>query len=74
MLPELTQVEEILILRVHIFIQVRLVRGQQYRYQGHIVPYPTSECTSVAGRISHLKLTSEKWPTLGRSRRPTTNC
>ena len=39
MLPELTQVEEILILRVHVFLEVRLIRGQQYRYQGHVVHF-----------------------------------
>lgn len=38
-LRELTQVEEILISRVHVFIEVRLNRGQQYRYQGHIVHF-----------------------------------
>ena len=38
-LPELTQVEEILISRVHVFLEVRLGRGQQYRYQGHVVHF-----------------------------------
>ncbi|KAJ5183746.1 hypothetical protein N7492_001362 [Penicillium capsulatum] len=38
-LPALTQVEEILISRVHVFQEVRLVRGQQYRYRGHIVHF-----------------------------------
>ncbi|KAJ5942032.1 hypothetical protein N7516_002200 [Penicillium verrucosum] len=39
MLPELTQMEEILISRVHVFLEVRLIRGQQYRYQGHVVHF-----------------------------------
>jgi helitron helicase-like protein/uncharacterized protein DUF6570/PIF1-like helicase len=38
-LPELTQVEEMLISRTHVFLEVRLVRGQQYRYRGHIVHF-----------------------------------
>ncbi|KAJ5171639.1 hypothetical protein N7492_004232 [Penicillium capsulatum] len=38
-LPALTQVEEMLISRVHVFQEVRLVRGQQYRYRGHIVHF-----------------------------------
>lgn len=35
-LPELTQVEEMLIARVHVLIEVRQVRGQQYKYKGHV--------------------------------------
>jgi ATP-dependent DNA helicase PIF1 len=35
-LPELSQVEEMLIARVHCFIEVRQVRGVQYKYRGHI--------------------------------------
>lgn len=38
-LPELTQVEETLISRVQVFLEMRLVRGQQYRYQGHVVHF-----------------------------------
>jgi hypothetical protein len=38
-LPELSQVEEMLIARVHVFIEVRQVRGQQYKYKGHIVNF-----------------------------------
>ncbi|KAJ5894970.1 hypothetical protein N7495_006661 [Penicillium taxi] len=38
-LPELTQVEEMLIARVHVFMEVRLVRGQQFKYRGHIVNF-----------------------------------
>ena len=38
-LPALTQVEEMLISRVHVFIEVRQIRGQQYRYRGHIVHF-----------------------------------
>ncbi|EED11952.1 hypothetical protein TSTA_000300 [Talaromyces stipitatus ATCC 10500] len=38
-LPELTQTEEMLIARVHVHMQIRQIRGQQYRYQGHIVNF-----------------------------------
>ncbi|KAK0709842.1 hypothetical protein B0T26DRAFT_426625 [Lasiosphaeria miniovina] len=38
-LPKLTQVEEQLIARVHVFLDVRLVRGQQYRYSKHCVSF-----------------------------------
>jgi ATP-dependent DNA helicase PIF1 len=35
-LPELTPTEEMLISRVHVYMQVRQVRGAQYRYRGHV--------------------------------------
>ncbi|KAJ5135751.1 uncharacterized protein N7515_005029 [Penicillium bovifimosum] len=35
-LPVLTQVEEMLISRVHTIIEVRQVRGQKYFYRGHV--------------------------------------
>jgi ATP-dependent DNA helicase PIF1 len=35
-LPPLTQVEEMLIARVHTFIEVRQHRGQQFKYRGHV--------------------------------------
>jgi hypothetical protein len=38
-LPKLSQVEEMLISRVHCFVEVRQVRGQQYKYRGHIVNF-----------------------------------
>jgi hypothetical protein len=38
-LPELTQVEEMLISRVHVFIEIRQIRGQQYQYKGHVVNF-----------------------------------
>ncbi|KAL5615053.1 uncharacterized protein BROUX77_000890 [Berkeleyomyces rouxiae] len=38
-LPELSQVEEMLIARVQIFMEVRRVRDQQYRYSGHAVNF-----------------------------------
>ncbi|PCD20094.1 hypothetical protein FGRA07_11796 [Fusarium graminearum] len=38
-LPELTQVEEMLISRVHAFVQVMTYRGQQYRYKGHVIHF-----------------------------------
>ncbi|KOS39091.1 hypothetical protein ACN38_g10077 [Penicillium nordicum] len=51
MLPELTQVEEILISRVHVFIEVRLIRGQQYRYQGHVIHFLLYCCHSVSALL-----------------------
>ena len=36
-LPALTQTEEMLIPRVHVFNEVRQVKGQQYIYKGHII-------------------------------------
>ena len=36
-LPILTKVEEMIITRVHVHLQVARVRGQQYRYTGHVV-------------------------------------
>jgi hypothetical protein len=38
-LPELTQIEEQLIARVHVHIEVFLYRGRQYKYRGHIVHF-----------------------------------
>jgi ATP-dependent DNA helicase PIF1 len=38
-LPELTQVEEQLIARVHVYLDVRIIRGQQYRYSKHCVSF-----------------------------------
>ncbi|KAF5578398.1 ATP-dependent DNA helicase PIF1 [Fusarium pseudoanthophilum] len=38
-LPELTQVEEMLISRVHVHVQVMTYRGQQYKYKGHVVNF-----------------------------------
>ena len=35
-LPILTAVEELLIARVYIYLQVVRVRGQQYRYTSHV--------------------------------------
>ncbi|KAH7082828.1 hypothetical protein BKA63DRAFT_486263 [Paraphoma chrysanthemicola] len=39
MLPMLSQVEELLIARVHCFVEVRQIRGQQYKYRGYIVNF-----------------------------------
>jgi len=38
-LPELTMVEEMLIARVHVAVNVLQVRGQQYKYRGHVVQF-----------------------------------
>ena len=35
-LPILTAVEEFLIARVYVYLQVVYIRGQQYRYTGHV--------------------------------------
>jgi hypothetical protein len=41
-LEQLTQIEEMLIARVHCFSEVRQVRGVQYKYKGHIVNFLTN--------------------------------
>ena len=41
-LPALTQVEEMLIARVYVFIEVRQYKGVQYSYKGHIVNFLAS--------------------------------
>lgn len=38
-LPRLTQTEEMLIARVHTYVEVRQIRGAQYRCRGHIVNF-----------------------------------
>ena len=38
-LPELTQTEQMMISKIHMFTQVRQVRGAQYRYKGHVVSF-----------------------------------
>jgi ATP-dependent DNA helicase PIF1 len=38
----LTQIEEMLIARVHCFVEVRQVRGVQYKYKGHTVNFLTN--------------------------------
>ncbi|KAF4993680.1 hypothetical protein FDECE_13356 [Fusarium decemcellulare] len=38
-LPELSQVEEVLIARVHVHVQVMTYRGQQYRYKGYVINF-----------------------------------
>ena len=38
-LPALSQVEEMLIARVHVFVEVRQYKGVQYSYRGHIVNF-----------------------------------
>ena len=38
-LGELTPVEEMLIARVHVHVQVLTVRGAQYKYRGHVVHF-----------------------------------
>ena len=38
-LPDLTRTEQLLIAKVHVFIQVRQVKGVQYRYREHTVSF-----------------------------------
>ncbi|KAF2832719.1 hypothetical protein CC86DRAFT_241454, partial [Ophiobolus disseminans] len=38
-LPKLSQVEEMLIARVHCFVEVRQIRGQQFKYRGYVVNF-----------------------------------
>ena len=38
-LPALSEVEEMLIARAHVHVQVRQIRGQQYQYSGHTVSF-----------------------------------
>ncbi len=38
-LQELTQIEEMFIVRVHIYMQVMSIRGAQYKYSGHMVNF-----------------------------------
>ena len=41
-MPALTQVEEMKIARVHVFIEIRQVCGQQYKYSGHVCNFHIS--------------------------------
>jgi hypothetical protein len=41
-LEPLTQIEEMLIARVHCFVEVRQVRRVQYKYKGHVVNFLTN--------------------------------
>jgi hypothetical protein len=38
-LPELSQVEEIVIARAHVQMLIKRVRGHQYQYTGHCVAF-----------------------------------
>jgi hypothetical protein len=38
-LPPLSQTEEMLIARIHVCMEVRQVRGHQYKYRGHVVNF-----------------------------------
>ncbi|KAI0536659.1 hypothetical protein GGR58DRAFT_380385 [Xylaria digitata] len=35
-LPQLTQSEQMIIARVHVYVEVRQIRGASYRYRGHV--------------------------------------
>lgn len=64
-LPELTQVEEMLMSRVHTIIEVRQVHGQQYFYRGHVAHFLTD-----APKIHKDKGTDIPRFPVRRSRRP----
>jgi len=36
-LSTLTQIEEMLIARVHVYVEIQQIRGQQYRYSGSVL-------------------------------------
>jgi hypothetical protein len=38
-LPNLTQIEKMLIARVYIYVEIRQIREQQYRYTDHVVNF-----------------------------------
>ena len=38
-LPELTMTEQMMISKIHVFTQIRQIRGAQYRYKGHCVSF-----------------------------------
>ncbi|SMR46493.1 unnamed protein product [Zymoseptoria tritici ST99CH_1E4] len=38
-LPTLTTIEEIVIAKVQVLMQVFIVRGQQFKYRGHVVNF-----------------------------------
>jgi hypothetical protein len=46
MMPEglepMTQIEEMLIAQVHCYVEVRQIRGVQYKYKGHVVSFLTN--------------------------------
>ncbi|KAF2706208.1 hypothetical protein K504DRAFT_438267, partial [Pleomassaria siparia CBS 279.74] len=52
-LPPLTQIEEMLIARVQCFVEVRQVRGIQYKYRGHICNF-LSNTAKVYNRLPLL--------------------
>jgi hypothetical protein len=52
-LPTLTYIEEMLIARVHIFMEVRQHRGVQYKYKGHICHF-VSNVGKVYSRLPLL--------------------
>lgn len=58
-LPELSQVEEMLIARVHVCVDIYQVRGQQYKYRGHVINFlkDVGQVYNVLPRIpEHLDL------------------
>ena len=52
-LPTLSQVEKMLIARVHVYVEVRQIRGQQYRYSGNVVNFHRDTAT-LCHELPHL--------------------
>jgi len=55
-LPVLTQVEDMLIAPVHVYVEVRQIRGQQYKYTGNVVNFhrKTNKLYSILNLRCHL--------------------
>jgi hypothetical protein len=51
-LPELTQIEEMLIAPVHALVQLWQVRGGQYKYTGHTCNFPRENALFHAKSLS----------------------
>jgi hypothetical protein len=55
-LEPLTQFEEMLIARVHPFVEIRPIRGHQYKYSGHIVNFMSALPRCTMDFLSCLKI------------------
>jgi hypothetical protein len=54
-LPELTQVEEMIIARSHVQMMVHRYRGHQYHYSGHCVSFMLLRSAYLKRRVQHAK-------------------
>ena len=53
-LPELSLTEQMMISKIHVFTQIRQVRGAQYRYRGHCVSFTRNVakvCVATTGSV-----------------------